>query len=73
MYKTLANIFFVGQLIFSVIVIVAGADYSLRCLLDGQLFCAVCFAIIGYVSGYLMLFRNSLKELRKHNAKCAKS
>lgn len=73
MYKILAKIFFIGQLIFSVIVIVAGAVYCLRCMLEDNPFCAVCFAIISYVSGYLMLFRSSVQELQKHNQKCAKS
>ena len=67
--RTLAKIFYVGQVVFSVLVILFGASYSLRCLFAGQIFCAVCFAIIGYVSGYLMFFRASLKELREHNAK----
>lgn len=69
MYQRLAKIYYVGQVVFSVLVILFGASYGLRCLFAGQIFCAVCFAIIGYVSGYRLFFRASVKELREHNAK----
>lgn len=65
----LGKIFLVCQLIFSVASIVFGALYGIRCLLAGQLFCAVCFAIIAYVCGYLLLFRNSVRELREFYTK----
>ena len=67
MHKSLANIFYYGQVLFSVAVIIFGFSYSLRCLFDGNIFCAVCFAIIGYVSGYRLFLRASLKELREHD------
>lgn len=69
MYQRLAKIYFVGQVVFSVAVILLGVLYGIRCLLAGQIFCALCFGAIGYVSGYLLLFRASVNELRKHNAK----
>lgn len=76
MYKSLAKIFYVGQVVFSVAVITFGFSYCLRCLLNGlteaNIFYAVCFAIIGYVGGYRLLFRASVKELREHNAKMVK-
>lgn len=72
MYQRLAKIFYAGQVVFSVLVILLGASYSLRCLFAGQIFCALSFAIISYVSGYLMFFRASVKELREHNARRVK-
>ncbi|WP_304977074.1 hypothetical protein [Duncaniella muris] len=69
MYQRLARNFYVGQVIFSVLVIMFGVSYTLRSLFAGQIFCAVCFAISGYVSGYRLFFRASIKELREHNAK----
>ncbi len=69
MYHTLAKIYLVGQVVFSVAVMLLGFSYCLRCLFEGQIFCAVCFFIMGYVSGYLLLFRASVKDLREFNAK----
>lgn len=69
MYQRLARKLYVGQVIFSVLVIMFGVSYTLRSLFAGQIFCAVCFAIGGYVSGYHLLFRASIKELREYNAK----
>ena len=69
MYQRLARKFYVGQVVISVLVIMFGVSYTLRCLFAGQIFCAVCFAIGGYVSGYHLLFRASIKELREYNAK----
>lgn len=65
----MAKTIYVGQVVFSVLVIIFGAAYGLRCLFSGQLFCAMCFALMGYVSGYRLLFRASVKELREYNAK----
>lgn len=62
MFKKLEKAYLLGQIAFSVLVIIFGAAYGLRCLLAGQTFCAVCFAIIGYVSGYRLLFKASVKE-----------
>lgn len=73
MYQRLAKIYLVGQVVFSVGVIILSFSYSLRCLFDDNIICAVCFALIGYVSGYRLLFRASVKELREHNAKMVKS
>lgn len=53
------------QVALSAIVILIGAVYALRCLFAGQIFCAVCFAALGYVSGYRLLFKASIDELRK--------
>lgn len=73
MYQRLAKICLVGQFVFSVAVIIFGFSYCLRCLLNGlteaNIFYAVCFAIIGYVSGYRLLLCASLQELREFNAK----
>lgn len=77
MYKLLAKTFYIGQVVFSVFVIIFGFSHCLRCLLNGlteaNIFYAVCFALIGYVSGYRLLFRASVKELREHNGKMVKS
>lgn len=73
MYQKLAKIYLVGQVVLSVAVIILGISYCLRCLFDGQVFCAVCFAVIGYVSGYGLLFRASVKELRDYNVKRIKA
>lgn len=69
MYHTLAKIYLVGQVVFSVFVMLLSLSWCVRCLFAGQLFCAVLFFIMGYVSGYLLLFRASVKELREFNAK----
>lgn len=69
MYQNLAKIYLVGQVLFSVAVILFGIVYCLRCLFAGNIFCAVCFAIIGYVSGYLLMLPTSLRELREHNSR----
>lgn len=62
---TLAKaIFYIGQVLFSLCVIITGCAYGIRCLISGQIFCAVCFGIMAYVSGYLLLFRASFAELR---------
>lgn len=67
MYRTLSKIFYVWQVAFSVIIILFGTGYCLRCLFSGQLFGAVCFAFVAYVAGYRLLFRASVKELRESN------
>ena len=54
---------------FAVAVILFGVAYGLRCLFAGQIFCTVCFALIAYVSGYRLLLRASLQELREFNSK----
>lgn len=58
-----------GQVLLSILITLFGVFNCIRCLMAGQIFCTVCFAIIGYVSGYHFLFRASLDELRKHNTK----
>lgn len=63
---TLAKaIYYIGQVLISLCVIIFGCAYGIRCLINGQIFCAVCFGIMAYVSGYLLLFRASVKELRE--------
>lgn len=67
MYRILAKAFLIGQVIASLAVIVGGIAYSLRCLCDNQTSCAVCFAAIAYVSGYRLLYKASVRELRNFN------
>lgn len=67
--RTLAEAFYVGQIIFAVLVILLGFIYGIRCLINGQIFCAICFGIMGYVSGCRLLFRTSVVELRQFYAK----
>lgn len=69
MFHKLEKIYLVGQVVFAAAVILFGVVYGLRCLFAGQIFCAVCFALIAYVSGYRLLLRASLQELREFNAK----
>lgn len=68
MFRKLEQIYLVGQVVFSVAVILFGAVCCLRCLFDGQHFCAACFAAMAYVSGYRLLLRGSLDELREFNS-----
>lgn len=65
MYRKLTKAYLIGQVVFSVMMILFGATYCIRCLLANQIFCAICFAIMGYVSGYMLLFRASMAELRQ--------
>lgn len=73
MYRKIAKTLLLGQVVASVAVIIFGFSYCLRCLFDGlnrfNIFFAVCFALMGYVCGYLLLYRASVRELRKFNAK----
>lgn len=62
---TLAKaIFYIGRALFSLCIILFGCAYGIRCLINGQIFCAVCFGIMSCVSGYMLLFRASVAELR---------
>lgn len=69
MYRKFEKIFLVAQVILAVSVVLFGAAYGLHCLFAGNIFCAVCFTLIGYVSGYRLLFLASIKELREYNSK----
>lgn len=60
------------QLVFSAVVITFGMVNGLRCLFAGRIFCALCLVFIGYVCGYRLMFRSSLRELRKANAKTSR-
>lgn len=72
MYHRLTKAYLVSQVVFSILVMLFGASYGIRCLVADQIFCAMCFAIIGYVSSYRLLFRASVKELREFNQKHGK-
>lgn len=69
MYRKYKNIFLLGQVVLAVAIILVGAVYCVCCLFAGNIFCAISFALIGYVSGYRLLFRASIKELREFNSK----
>ena len=56
------------QLTLAIAVTIFGAAYCLRALLAGQVFCAICFFILGYVSGHRLLLRPTLRQLR-HSGK----
>lgn len=60
---------YIGQTVMSVLVIMFGLGYGIRCLLSNQIFCAVCFGVMAYVCGYKLLLRASMAELRENNAK----
>lgn len=66
MFAKLEKAYLIGQVAFSILVIIFGAAYCLRCLFEGQFFCAVMFFLIAYVSGYLFLLRASVQELREY-------
>lgn len=72
MLNKLAKIYIIGQVIFSVLVMIFGVAYGMRCLLAGQTICAIGFSVIGYVSGYRLLFKGSMAELREYNRRDAK-
>lgn len=67
---TSSKIFLHLQVALSVIAMLIGAAYALRCLFAGQIFCAACFAV--HVSGYRLLFKASIDELRKARANNSK-
>lgn len=63
-----ACLLLLAQVIVATAIVLCGAAYAIRCLLNGQPLCALCFALAGYVAGYRLLFRTSLDELRRFNA-----
>lgn len=65
----LAKAFYVGQVIMSVLVILFGVAFGIRSLANGQIFCAICFGVMAYVSGYKLMLRASWSESREYNAK----
>ena len=66
MRKRTKKIILVGQVVLAAAIIIFGFANCLRHLVDGNFFAAVCFAALGYVSGYLFLFRASSQELREY-------
>lgn len=67
--RKIKKMFYLAQVIFSALVIMMGLGYGIRCMLNGQIFCAICFGVMGYVGGYHLLFRPSIAELHQFNAK----
>lgn len=72
MYQRLAKIYLVGQVVFSVAIIILGIAYGFRYLFADKIFPAACFCVIGYVSGYRLLFKASMAELREHKQRAGK-
>ena len=72
MYSKLVKILLLWQLSFSAGLIIFGMVNGLRCLFAGRIFCAFCLVFIGYVCGYRLMFRSSLRELRKANTKTSR-
>lgn len=72
MLHKIEKIYLIAQLTFSVLVILFGFSYGIRCLVANQIFCALCFAVIGYVSGYRLLFKASMAELREYKQRVGK-
>ena len=66
--KTLITIYLWAQIIFAVCVIIFGASYSIRCIVQhsGGVYVFL-FGCIAFV-GYKFLFRSSVAELREHRA-----
>lgn len=69
MYRHLAKAYHIGQVAFAIIVIMFGAGFGLRYLFENQIFYAICFGVIGYISGYRMWFKTSMAELKRFNAR----
>lgn len=69
MRNNIKKVFYIAQVIFSVLVVTMCIGYGIRCLLGNQIFCAVCFSIMGYVCGYRLMFRASMAELHQFNTK----
>lgn len=69
MYRKIEKMFLVGQVVSSVSVILLCSVKFIHILLGGlgpvNIFSAACFALMGYVCGYLLLYRASVRELRK--------
>lgn len=71
MLHKIEKIYLIAQVTFSVLVILFGFSYGIRCLVANQIFCALCFAVIGY-SGYRLLFKASMAELREYKQRVGK-
>lgn len=56
-----------SQVIISVLVILFGTGYALRCLMTAQWFYAGCYIFMAAVCGYTLMFRTALAELRQFN------
>ena len=52
------------QLTLAIAVTIFGCAFCLRALLSGQIFCAICFFLLGYVCGYRLLLLPTLQQLR---------
>lgn len=57
-----------AQVVFAILVIMMGVTYCIRCIFAANWFCAACFAIMAYGSGYLLMYRSAVEELRRHRA-----
>lgn len=71
-YDKLAMAYYWAQLIFSICVILFGAIYAIRCMIQRtDAIFPFLFGIMSYVAGYKLLFRASVKDLieaRKRHA-----
>ena len=72
MLHKIEKIYLIAQLTFSFLVILFGVSFRIRCLVAYQIFWALCFAVIGYVSGYRLLFKASMAELREYKQRVGK-
>ena len=72
MLHKIEKIYLIAQVAFSVLVILFGVSYGIRCLVANQIFCALGFGMIGYVSGYRLLFKASMAELREYKQRAVK-
>lgn len=70
--KTIEMIYLWAQVVFSVLVILFGVSYAVRCFIENSggvyVFLFVCLAI----NGYALLYRASIKELREAREKYRK-
>lgn len=68
--KTLEMLFLWWQLFISIGVILFGATYAIRCIVEksGDVYVFL-FVFMAYVPGYRLLFRASVKELREARAR----
>jgi hypothetical protein len=65
--KTIKWIFYTGQCVFSVIVILLGVFYGIRAIIAGQWFITLCF-VAWVINGYVNFWRASIDEYRVFRA-----
>lgn len=65
--KTIKTIFYTGQCVFSIIVILLGVFYGIRAIIAGQWFITLCF-VAWVINGYVNFWCASIAEYRAFRA-----